>query len=389
MWFFRSPEIIFGEDALDYLLEIQGSKALIVTDQNIVALGFVEQVQAILAKAGIGAAVFAEVEPNPSMENVQRGAEAARTYGPDWIVALGGGSSIDAAKSIWIQYERPDLAPDEVAPMGTLGLRQKARLIAIPTTSGTGAETTWPFVLTDRAERRKISLGHPENIPDIAIVDPVFVGQLPPQITADTGMDVLTHAVEGYTSQWHNDFADGLCLKAIQLVFDYLPRSYVSGSSDLKAREKMHNAATIAGLGFGNSMAAMAHGLGHALGALFPIPHGRAVGLFLPYTVEFTVRGDLPTRYSGITRFLDLPAADEATSAASLAEATRDLARRIGQPNSLQEAGISRSDLEAELPKLINNALNDSTMILGLRFPDEAEVEKILDYAFEGKSVDF
>jgi len=389
MWFFRSPEIVFGEDALDYLLEIQGSKALIVTDQNIVALGFVEQVQAILAKAGIGAAVFAEVEPNPSMENVQRGAEAARTYGPDWIVGLGGGSSIDAAKSIWIQYERPDLAPDEVAPMGTLGLRQKARLIAIPTTSGTGAETTWPFVLTDRAERRKISLGHPENIPDIAIVDPVFVGQLPPQITADTGMDVLTHAVEGYTSQWHNDFADGLCLKAIQLVFDHLPQAYVSGSSDLEAREKMHNAATIAGLGFGNSMAAMAHGLGHALGALFPIPHGRAVGLFLPYTVEFTVRGDLPTRYSEITRFLDLSAADEAASAASLAEAIRDLARRIGQPTSLQEAGISRPDLEAELPKLVNNALNDSTMILGLRFPEEAEVEKILDYAFEGKSVDF
>jgi len=244
-------------------------------------------------------------------------------------------------------------------------------------------------VLTDRAERRKISLGHPENIPDIAIVDPVFVGQLPPQITADTGMDVLTHAVEGYTSQWHNDFADGLCLKAIQLVFDHLPQAYVSGSSDLEAREKMHNAATIAGLGFGNSMAAMAHGLGHSLGALFPIPHGRAVGLFLPYTVEFTVRGDLPTRYSEITRFLDLPAADEAASAASLAEAIRDLARRIGQPTSLQEAGISRLDLEAELSKLINNALNDSTMILGLRFPEEAEVEKILDYAFEGKSVDF
>ncbi len=389
MWFFRSPEIVFGEDALDYLLEIQGSKALIVTDQNIVALGFVEKVQAILAKADIDVAVFAEVEPNPSMGNVQRGAEAARTCGPDWIVGLGGGSSIDAAKSIWIQYERPDLAPDEVAPIGTLGLRQKARLIAIPTTSGTGAETTWPFVLTDRAERRKISLGHPENIPDIAIVDPVFVGQLPPQITADTGMDVLTHAVEGYTSQWHNDFADGLCLKAIQLVFDYLPRAYAGGSSDLQAREKMHNAATIAGLGFGNSMAAMAHGLGHSLGALFPIPHGRAVGLFLPYTVEFTVRGDLPTRYSEITRFLGLPAADEAAGAAGLAEAIRNLARHIGQPTSLQEAGISRSDLEAELPKLINNALNDSTMILGLRFPDEAEVEKVLDYAFEGKSVDF
>jgi len=389
MWFFRSPEIVFGQDALDYLLEVQGSKAFIVTDENIVALGFVEKVQAKLAKAGIETAAFAEVEPNPSIQTVQRGAEAARAYEPDWIVGLGGGSAMDAAKSIWILYERPDLAPDEVAPVGILNLRQKARLIAIPTTSGTGAETTWPFLLTDKAERRKISFGHPEDIPDIAIVDPVFVNQLPAQITADTGMDALTHAVEGYTSQWCNDFADGLCLKAIQLVFDYLPRAYESGSSDLEAREKMHNAATIAGLGFGNSMAAMAHGLGHSLGALLPVPHGRAVGLFLPYTIEFTVRGDLPTRYAEIARFLGLPATDEAESATSLVQAIRDLARRVGQPTSLREAGISCQAFEAQLPRLVDNALNDSAMVLSLRFPEEEEVEKVYRYVFEGRPVDF
>jgi alcohol dehydrogenase class IV len=323
------------------------------------------------------------------MQTVQRGAEAAKAYEPDWIVGLGGGSPIDAAKSILILYERPDLAPDEVAPVGTLGLRQKARLIAIPTTSGTGAETTWPIVLTDTAERRKISVGHPENIPDIAIVEPAFVSQLPSQITADTGMDALTHAVEGYTSQWYNDFADGLCLKAIQLVFDYLPRAYESGSSDPEAREKMHNAATIAGLAFGNSMAAMAHGLGHSLGALFPVPHGRAVGLFLPYTIEFTVRGDMPTRYADISRFLGLPASDEAEGAASLVQAIRDLARRVGQPTSLQEAGISAQDFEAQLPKLVDNAFNDSTMIISLRVPDDTEAQKVCCYAFEGKAVDF
>ena len=389
MWFFRSPEIVFGEDALDYLAEIQGRKAFIVTDENIVALGFVEKVQAKLSEAGIETAVFADVEPNPSMQTTQRGAEAATAYGPDWIVGLGGGSCVDAAKSIWILYERPDLAPDEVAPIGSLGLRQKARLIAIPTTSGTGAETTWPIVLTDTAERRKLSVGHPENIPDMAIIDPVFVSQLPAQITADTGMDALTHAVEGYTSQWRNDFTDGLCLKAIQLVFAYLPRAYENGGNDPTAREKMHNAGTIAGLGFGNSMAAMAHGLGHSLGALFPVPHGRAVGLFLPYTVEFTVRGDLPTRYAEIARFLGLPAASEAEGAASLVQAIRDLARRIGQPISLQEAGISRQDFEAQLPKLIDNALNDSAMIVGLRFPEEKEAEQVCRYAFEGKTIDF
>ena len=389
MWFFRSPEIVFGEDALDYLAEIEGHRAFIVTDENVVALGFVEKVGKKLSQAGIETAVFDRVEPNPSMQTVLRGAEAARAYGPDWIVALGGGSSIDAAKSIWILYERPDLMPDQVAPLGTLGLRQKARLIAIPTTSGTGAETTWPIVLTDTAERRKISVGHPENIPDIAIVDPAFVNQLPAQITADTGMDVLTHAVEGYTSQWHNDFADGLCLKATQLVFDYLPRAYENGDNDPQAREKMHNAATIAGLSFGNSMAAMAHGLGHALGALFPLPHGRAVGLFLPYTIEFTIRGDMPTRYTGLARFLGLPAADEPEAAASLVQAIRDLARRIDQPTSLQEAGISPQDFEAQLSKLVDNALNDSAMVVSLRFPDEDETKKVCRYAFEGKSVDF
>ncbi len=154
-------------------------------------------------------------------------------------------------------------------------------------------------------------------------------------------MDVLTHAVEGYTSLWHNDFADGMCLKAIQLVMDYLPRAYEEGSNDPEARERMHNAATIAGLGFGNSMAAMAHAMGHSLGALFPIPHGRAVGLFLPYTIEFTTWGDAPTRYGEIARFLGLPAGDAAEGVASLSKAIRDLARRIDQPTSLQEAGIS------------------------------------------------
>jgi alcohol dehydrogenase class IV len=397
MWFFRSPEIVFGEDALDYLAQIEGHRALIVTDEKIVALGFVDRVRAKLAEAGIEASVFAEVEPNPSMQTVQRGAQAALAYGPDWIVGLGGGSALDAAKSVWILYERPELAPDEVAPMGKLGLRQKARLIAIPTTSGTGAETTWPIVLTDTHEHRKVTVGHAENIPDLAIVDPAFVAHLPAQITADTGMDVLTHAVEGYTSLWRNDFSDGLCLKAIELVFEFLPRAWRHGADDPEAREKMHNAATIAGLGFGNSMAAMAHGMGHALGAVLGVPHGRAVGLFLPYTIEYTARGEMVTRYAQIVRFLGLPGSAsarsaqdrEAEGAASLAGAIRGLARSIGQPTSLQAAGISRQVFEEHLPKLIENACNDGAMVVGPRCPDEIDTERVFRYAFEGKAIDF
>jgi alcohol dehydrogenase class IV len=388
MWFFRSPEIVFGEGALDHLAEIQGSKALIVTDENVARLGFVETVQAKLAEAGVETAVFAKVEPNPSLQTTKRGAETALAYEPDWIIGLGGGSCMDAAKSIWIQYERPDLAPDDVAPMGRLGLRQKARLIAIPTTSGTGAEVTWPIVLTDTAEHRKVSVGHSENIPDMAIVDPMFVNRLPAQITADTGMDALTHAVEGYTTQWANDFSDGPCLKAIQLVFDYLPQAYENGD-DWQARIKMHNAATIAGLGFGNSMAAMAHGLGHSIGALLPIPHGRAVGMALPYTIEFTARGCPSGRYAEIARFLDLPAGDEAQGAASLCRAIRELAHRIDQPTTFPEAGISQETFEAVLPKLVDNAVNDSAMLTGRRFPEDKEVEQVFRYMYAGQSIDF
>jgi alcohol dehydrogenase class IV len=389
MWFFRSPEIVFGLGALDHVADLCGHRALIVTDENMVRLGFVQQVQARLADAGMETSVFAEVEPNPSLETVQRGAGKAVEYGPDWVVGLGGGSCMDAAKSIYVLYERPDLAADGVAPIGVLGLRQKARLMAIPTTSGTGAEVTWPIVLTDSAEHRKLSVGHPENIPDLAIVDPLFVTHLPRPITADTGMDVLTHAVEGYTSQWRNDFADGLCLKAIQLVFEYLPRAYEQGAEDFEAREKMHNAATIAGLGFGNSMAAMAHALGHSLGALLPVPHGRAVGLFLPYSIEFTARGDVPTRYLEIARLLGLPARDEAEGTASLVQAIRDLARRIEQPLSLSDAGISRPEFEEQLPQLVDHAANDSAMVVGLRFPEDEEVERVFRYAFDGKPIDF
>jgi len=389
MWFFRSPEIVFGEGALERLAGLEGSRALVVTDRNIEGLGLVRLVTEQLQQAGMDVTVFAEVEPNPSLETVQRGGKVALEARPDWIVALGGGSCLDAAKSIWIQYERPDLGPDDVAPMGRLGLRQKAHMVGIPTTSGTGAEVTWPIVLTDTREHRKLSVGHPENIPDLAIVDPALVLGLPAQITADTGMDVLTHAVEGYTSQWHNDFADGLCLKAIQLVFEFLPRAYRQGCDDEEARERMHNAATIAGLGFGNSMAALSHGLGHAIGALLPIPHGRAVGLCLPYTVEFSVRGDLPTRYGDVARFLGLAAADEGQAAASLAAAVRGLARSVGQPVSLREAGISPETFEEVLPAIVDNAYFDSATLIGPRIPEDEDVERLLRCVYEGRPVDF
>jgi alcohol dehydrogenase class IV len=385
MWFFNSPEIVFGEGALGYLSEIEGQRAFIVTDQNMMRLGFVELVAEQLKEAGTEYQVFADVEPNPTFEMAKRGAAAMSEYGPDWVIGLGGGSCLDAAKAMWVLYERPDMEPAEINPMIPLGLRQKARLITIPTTSGTGAEATWVVVLTDAEDRRKLVLGSRENMADLAIVDPVFVKALPPQIAADTGMDALAHAIEGYTSSWANDFGDGLCLKAIQLVFDYLPRMVIN-EEDAEAREKMHNAASIAGLGFGNSMGALAHAMGHPLSPLFGIPHGRAVGLFLPYTIEFTAR-QAPARYAEIARFLGLGAASEEEGAASLAEAVRDLTRRINQPASVQELGILREDFEAALQKMIEDGENDT--VTSARIPDREELAKLFRYAYEGRSVDF
>jgi alcohol dehydrogenase class IV len=309
---------------------------------------------------------------------------------PDWIVGLGGGSALDAAKAMWILYERPDLAPEQINPFDELGLRRKARMAAVPTTSGTGSEATWAVVLTDTGEQCKISTGAPECTPDVAIVDPIFAAQMPPRLTADTGLDALTHAVEGYTSSWHNDFADGLCLKATEMIFGYLPRAYADGG-DRQAREKMHNAAALAGLGFINSLAAAAHALGHSLGAVFHIPHGRAVSLFLPYTIQFNAGGDRPARYAEIARFLGLPAADEREGAASLVSAIRDLERQVGQPFSIRQAlpDLAPEAFADQIDKLVDNAEMDPTIVASARDISTADTHRLFEYAYEGKDIDF
>jgi len=386
MWFFSSPEIVFGENALSYLDSIRGHRALIVTDQNISRLGFVEMVQRHLQKANIESQVFAEVEPDPSLQTAKRCAEVALGYEPDWIVGLGGGSCLDAAKAAWVLYERPDMDPAGINPIEFLGLRNKARLITIPTTSGTGSEATWAIVLTDPAARLKLSLGSREAQADIAIVDPCFAANLPPQLAADTGMDALTHAIEGYTSTWRNDFADGMALVAIRLVFQYLPLSWEK--SDPVAREKMHNAACMAGLAFGNSQAALAHAMGHALGATLHVPHGRAVGLYLPYTMEFTAGHD-GGRYAEIARFLELPVASTGEAGHVLAYHVRSLMEAISQPTTLREMGVSAEQFEQALPELTQKAWMDTSAVTSARIPSDEELAKLYRYAYEGRAVDF
>ena len=390
MWFFNSPQIVFGEGSLSYLANLQGRHVCVVTDENLVQLGYLARVKNELEPTGMEVDVFVGVEPDPSLETVRKGAEFLQGAAPDWIIALGGGSVMDAAKAMWVLYELPGYTPEAINPVETLGLRKKSHFVAIPTTAGTGSEATWAIVLTDHAEHRKLALGNREVLPDLTILDPDMVKDMPPRLTADTGMDVLTHAVEGFTCSWHNDISDGLCLKAVQLVFEYLPRAYQQGAQDMDARLHMQNAATIAGLGFGNSNAALAHAMGHSLGADFHVPHGRAVGLFLPYTIEYCLRGDPgSTRYAELARFLGLPARDESQAGMTLAAAIRRLSAEIGQPGSLRECGLTEDDFERELDVLVSNAMNDTTMLVSTRIPEEDELRRLFRCAYHGEAVDF
>ena len=390
MWYFDAPEIIYGEGALEELAQMKGSRAFIVTDPVLHNLGFTEKIAGHLRDAGMEVAAFTEVEPEPSLQTVQKGAEIMRDFEPDVIVGLGGGSSMDAAKAMWVLYERPDLQPDEISPMMELNIGQKARLIAIPTTAGTGSEATWATVLTDKVDGRKLALGSRETMPTTAIVDPELTRDLPPRITADTGLDALTHAVEGYLSTFHNDFTDGLCLKAIQLVFDYLPVAYVE-PHDMEAREHMANAATLGGLGFINSWASLAHAMGHAFGGNFHIPHGRSVSLFLPYTLEYIAKEPKLTRFRDIAHALRLPEgdADEAAAAKAVIAAIRDLHRRLDQPLTVAAMGISQEDYAAKLDDLVEFAEGDGTFISAVRIPERDDLENLFRYAYDGREIDF
>lgn len=387
MWIFDSPQVVFGEGALSYLAQLRGRHAFIVTDHLMVELGFVNLVQEQLEIAAFESRVFDAVEPEPSLDTVRRGADLLREFEPDWVIGLGGGSAMDAAKAMWALYECPDLPLEGISPLEYLGIGTKSKLILVSTTSGTGSEVTWASVLTDVREHRKLGIGSREMLASIAIVDPVFASKMPPRLTADTGLDVLSHAIEGYNSTWHNDFADGMCLKALQLVFAYLPRAY-KNPDDQEAREKMHNAAALGGLGFINSMCSLAHAMGHTFGAMFQVPHGRSVSTFLPYTMQFSANGGAH-RYDEMARFLGLPAVDSQEGAASLVHAVFELESLIGSTSSLKEMNIVKPVFESVMGTMLDHAQNDTQIVAAPRIPERDELEKLFLYAYEGRSVDF
>jgi alcohol dehydrogenase class IV len=390
MWNFACPLIVYGDNALDYLAQVKGKKAFIVTDKNIVKLGLAKLVTNQLDAVKIEWKIFDEIEPEPSLDTIKKGGVAVGKYQPDWVIGIGGGSCMDAAKAIICLLARPDLEPEAVSVLETFNFREKAKLMAIPTTSGTGSETTWAVVLTDTKDNRKLGLGTTEDMPDVAILDPVMVAGMPPQITADTGMDVICHAIEGYTSTWGTSMTLGPGLIATRRTFEYLPKAYNNGN-DLEARKEMMYAATLGGMSFGNSMAGLGHSTGHALGALFHIPHGRAVGLFLPYTMEYLMNGsdDTTAKYAEIARYCRVSSGSDKESASALVARVRALAKEVGQPLSVRDCGIEKSKYEPSVPGLVERALNEVMTMTVTRVPGEEDLGKIFQYAYAGKSIDF
>jgi alcohol dehydrogenase class IV len=390
MWTFSSPIIAYGDYALEYIAQIQGKKAFIVTDKNIVNLGLLKLVTDQLDAVDIEWQVFDEIEPEPSIAIIKKGGVAVGAYQPDWVIGLGGGSCMDAAKAIIILLVQPDLEPDAIIASDTYNFRQNAKLMAIPTTSGTGSEATWAIVLTDPENQRKMGLGTTECTPDVAILDPVMVQDMPPQITADTGMDAVCQAIEGYVSTWGTSITEGPGLVAAKRAFQFLPRAYQDGT-DLEARKEMQNAAILAGLSFGNSMAGLGHSMGHALGAMYHIPHGRTVGLFLPYTMEYLINGseETATKYAEIACFCGVASGSNLECAKALVAKVRVLLKEINQPLSVADCGIDEAQYEASIPDLIDRALNEVMTMTVSRVPGVEDLGKIFRYAYAGKPIDF
>lgn len=407
-WFKVPPKIYFEYGALQYLANLKGNRAMIITDPFMIKLKYVDKVLYQLKKTGMDYRIFSEVEPDPSVATVEKGCRAMHEFQPDVIIALGGGSAIDAAKGMWLLYESPETSFRDLRlkfadirkrvfrfpPLG-----KKATFVAIPTTSGTGSEVTAFTVITDKTKDVKYPLADYALTPDIAILDPELVRTVPKAVTADTGMDVLTHAIEAYVSVMASDYTDALAEKAIKLVFKYLPLAYQDGENK-EAREKMHNASCLAGMAFTNAFLGLNHSMAHILGAKFHLPHGRANAILLPYVIKYNAEKPskfaafpqyesykAPERYAEIARFLGLPAATTEEGVASLIQAVRDLARQLEMPLSLKEAGIDRHAFKREVAAMADIAFNDQCTGANPRMPLVAEIEALYLEAYEGKPV--
>ena len=407
MQWFKVPEKIYFEyGSAQYLEKMPDiSRAFIVTDAAMVKLGYVDKVLYYLRKRVqyVHCEIFSDVEPDPDVETVMRGVSAMQRFSPDVIIALGGGSAMDAAKGMWLFYEHPE-ADFSSLKLKFMDIRKrlykfprlgdKCKMVAIPTTSGTGSEVTSFSVITDRSKNVKYPLADYELTPDVAIIDPEFVLTVPPSVTADTGLDVLTHAIESYISVLASDYTDALAQKAVKLVFDYLPRAYRNGSDKL-AREKMHNASCMAGMAFTNAFLGINHSLAHKLGGEFHIPHGRANAVLLPHVLQYNTQR--PTKFTIWPKYetfvADKKVAELAAVIGCAGKTTKEsvdnfiaeirkLMKTLDMPSCIRECGIDKKEYLSRIGYLAERAFEDQCTPANPRMPLVSELEELYRKAY-------
>ncbi|WP_278474040.1 bifunctional acetaldehyde-CoA/alcohol dehydrogenase [Turicibacter sanguinis] len=411
-WVKLPPKVYFEKNSIKYLRDMKEmEKAMIITDRGMYNLGYVAKIEDVIRRRRnkVDLELFFDVEPDPSIDTVNEGVELMRKFQPDTIIALGGGSSMDAAKVMWLMYEHPEVNFDDIKQkfmdirkraFKFPELGKKASLICIPTTSGTGSEVTPFAVITDKAANKKYPLTDYSLTPTVAIVDPEFAMSMPASIASDTGIDVLTHAIEAYVSILASDFTDGLAKQAVKLVFDYLERSVKNGKNDPEAREKMHNAGTIAGMAFANAFLGMNHSLAHKIGGEWHVPHGRTNGILLPHVIRYN--GTIPTKlniwpkienykadikYMELAQLIGLNPKTPAEGVEMFADACEELCKKVGVPCNIKSQGIDADAWEESVHRMAMNAYGDQCTPANPRMPMVHDMEAILRtiYDYESK----
>lgn len=374
---FYKTELYIGKGALEQLAHYKGERLLVVADPFLRTSGQLDEMLAYLDDSN-DVIIFSDIVPDPPIETVVAGIQSAGGKPVSLVLAIGGGSAIDAAKAMYYFAKQQGLFTD-------------ARLIAVPTTSGTGSEVTDFSIITDAERGTKYPLVSRDILPDIAILDAELVRSLPANITADTGMDVLTHAIEAYVSTKATDFSDALAEKAIKLVFEYLPKAYKDGQ-DSEAREKMHVASTLAGMAFNTASLGLNHGLAHAAGAKFHIPHGRLNSILMPHVISYNARlgsngqrlldKATASRYQAIAKLIGASATSPAMGVKQLIAAIKALQKTLDLPSSLRAYGVQADDYHQHKVDIAAAALRDKCTDTNPRLPTEAEILTVLDNAF-------
>ena len=395
-------DLYHGENALAELSNLKGKRAVLVLGGgSMKRFGFVDKAVGYLNQAGMDVKLIENVEPDPSVETVMRGAEIMREFEPDWIVAMGGGSPIDAAKAMWVFYEYPDTSFDDIIqPFSFPTLRTKAKFCAIPSTSGTATEVTAFSVITDYHKGIKYPLADFNITPDVAIVDPALAETMPPKLTAHTGMDAMTHAVEAYVSTLHCNYTDPLALWAIKMIASDLKNSY---EGDMEARKNMHDAQCLAGMAFSNALLGIVHSMAHKTGAAYSgghIIHGCANAMYLPKVIAYNAKvPEAAERYAEIAKFLHLEGNSTEELVKALIQMLRDMNDQLNIPQAIKYYGeggvkadasiIDEKEFLAKLPEVARNAIGDACTGSNPRQPSQEEMEKLLLAVYYDKEIDF